>query len=1238
MTTKMKMLDCALLSILAGMAAMPMHALAQDTVADTTAEPSCADDACTQDGELIFRLRTRSFDQPVTYGTDEHSGDRALQPDRRVSIVHEITRDAPAGQPGVATARGTFALQLPAGGVVWAVEDPAIGQPVLTVAAPGVVAFDAGRISEPVRFYTRSNYADFIERYEVIVYRASDVDRVDVLATLPMAVGNISESSWDGVLPERYNYRQGDQLSYVLRAIGKDGNVDETAPRQLQLVSAEEAGNTRRRLREQAESAHGLSLDSDQAQQQSLVDDAFSANGLVQQNIGLRGSRVRVQGRDLADRSQLTINGVAQPVDLQGKFVAEYLLPIGQHQFVVASTPAGAQDADAVQQTLDVTVSGRYLFAVGLADVTVAQNKVGGSTAALSVEPRYADDVISDGRLAFYAKAKFGGRYLVTAQADTTERDLEHLFDGFGNADPQDVFRRLDPDLYYPVYGDDSTTWRDVDTMGRFYLRVDWDKNQALWGNYHTAFTGSEYGQYVRSLYGAAMQWRSNGSNAWGEANTQLRLFASEAQTAPGHSEFVGTGGSLYYLRHTDLLPGSDKVVLEVRDPSTGRTENRVELVRGADYEIDELQGRILLTRPLAQMTLDNVGGITRLAPLDGMEQRLLVDYEWVPTGFDPDEVSAGVRAKHWFGDHVGLGLTHVQENRAGDDYTLTAGDLTLQAGRGTWLKLESARTESFAAPVFFSDNGGLSFNQLNSTGPREGDARSVEGRMNLRELGWTEQDWSAAAWWRDVEAGYSVSRHDSGADIREVGGEVLGRIGPDFGLYVRATRADRDAESLRQAQIAGEWRLGEANTLTAELRRLEERHTGGAEVTATLAALKYLHRLTPSLELYATGQLTVEDDDGAYEDNDALIVGGKYLFGDLSSIGGEVSTGDRGEAVNVTGEYRLAADHSIYGGYTWSTDSTEYNRLFNPRRQDGWTVGQRWRLGDQTSLYNESQYLKEGGQAGIAHTFGMDFYPSRGWNTGFTLQHGELETLAGGVVTRKAISLNGGHASQATGWNSKLEWRKDSGAEQREQWVSTNRLVHRVNDSLRLAARFNYSETEDRLNALADARFIEGNVGFAWRPWDSTRWSVFGRYTYLYDLSSLGQITDVTYDQRSQVLSLEGIYKASSHWEFAAKAARREGEVRYGRGSGAWFDSATTFLAGQVRYDLRQQWHALAEYRVLDVDNGGTRSGFLAGVDRDINPNFRIGLGYNFTDFSDDLTNFDYDHRGFFLNLTGVY
>ena len=163
--------------------------------------------------------------------------------------------------------------------------------------------------------------------------------------------------------------------------------------------------------------------------------------------------------------------------------------------------------------------------------------------------------------------------------------------------------------------------------------------------------------------------------------------------------------------------------------------------------------------------------------------------------------------------------------------------------------------------------------------------------------------------------------------------------------------------------------------------------------------------------------------------------------------------------------------------------------------------------------------------------------------------------------------------------------------------------------------------------------------MGFAWRPWDSTRWALLGRYTYLYDVSTLAQNESVAfYDQRSQVLSVEGVYKPLHDWEFALKLARRQGEVRMGRASGEWADSAVTFAAGQVRYGLTGDWHALGEYRWLGVREGGDRQGFLLGVDRDIGPNFRIGMGYNFTDYTDNLTDFDYDHRGWFLNMVGRY
>ena len=300
--------------------------------------------------------------------------------------------------------------------------------------------------------------------------------------------------------------------------------------------------------------------------------------------------------------------------------------------------------------------------------------------------------------------------------------------------------------------------------------------------------------------------------------------------------------------------------------------------------------------------------------------------------------------------------------------------------------------------------------------------------------------------------------------------------------------------------------------------------------------------------------------------------------------------------------------------------------------------MGQRWRISNQVNLFNESQFLKTPNESGLAHTFGMDFYPKPGWTTGFTLQKGELENAAG-IVDRNAYSVSGGFTDQDLTWNSKLEYRRDTGVERRKQWVGTNRLSYKVNDDWRLAARLNFGTTEDLINPAADAKFIEGNFGFAYRPAANNRWNVLGRYTYLYDLTSFGQETLSDYDQRSQILSFEGIYRATDSWEFAGKVARRHGEARLTRATGPWFDSTANFWAAQARYQTTYKWDGLIEYRWLNtVQDDGARQGWLVGVDRHINENFRVGIGYNFTQFSDKLTSLDFDHKGVFLNLTGVY
>ncbi len=1211
--TRIKLLDYTLIGLLASMSA---GALAQET---TTPEFALTCDAsgCSGTDGAVLRIRSRGE-------AESRAGDAAqLQSDRRVDV-----ETATAGRAEV---RGRFAIDLPGGGMLWATEDPQLAQPNLNVQASPLVEFSEGRISEPVRFMSYSNYPGFAVKHQLLIYRGTDSDLVSPLVTMDLPATAVGEIEWDGELPSDLRLREGDELQYLMRAIAADGSVDETFPNRLTLVRPEDVKRSQQAVRSQADGRFG-GMDAEQIQQRQLTEAVLGQGNLRQQNIPIYGSRVRIVGQDIPEGAMLKIDGRSYPVDLDRKFAAEFLLPVGKHSFEIEV----ASREQTTQRTLDVEVTGRYLFMVALADVTISDSSISGALVPVGVDDRY-DDVITEGRLAMYLKGKVQGKYLVTAQADTRENEISELFDGFLDPDARDVFRRLDPDQFYPVYGDDSTTYRDVDTQGRLYVRVDWDKSQALWGNFETGLTGTEYGQYVRSLYGGAVSWRSRASTALGEARHSVRAFGSEAQSAPGHSEFLGTGGSLYYLRHTDVLPGSDNVVLEVRDPLTGRVETRVDLLRDVDYEIDELQGRMLLTRPLAQIVRENLPTIIRDAPLDGFENRLLVDYEYIPGGFTADQQTAGFSGRTWLGEHVAIGGTYVDEQRAGEDYNLAAVDLTLQAGRGTYVKFEQASSEATSAPVFFSDNGGLSFTRLNPlAGAREGDARSVEARINLLERGLTKREWTLGAWWRDIDPGFSVARQDVGLPIEEYGAEFAGLVSDDLRLTGRYSDATRGTDGIEQAQVMAEWRLTEFNQLTGELRVVTETRSGVA-ATGSLAALRYSHRVGESLDLYGIGQFTLDDDGGSYEGNDAATLGGKYLFGNLSSVGAEVTSGERGDSASINAEYRLSDLHALYGSYTHSTDTTAGDPLYGDS-PTGLTLGQRWRISDQVNLFNESQFLKSRQESGIAHTYGMDFFPGLGWTLGFTLQKGELESLLG-LVDRSAVSISAGRTDQDVTWNSKLEYREDTGVEERTQWVTTNRLTWRVNEDWRIAARFNYGDTEDAFDPVANAKFVEGSLGFAYRPASNDRLALLGKFNYLYDLSSLGQDTLADFDQRSRIFSLEGIYRLNRQWEMAGKVAHRAGQARQARAVGPWFDTTADFAAVQTRYNLHREWDALAEYRWLRVDeNDSSRAGWLMGVDRHLGDNFRLGVGYNFTSFSDNLTVLDFDQEGWFLNVTGTY
>jgi hypothetical protein len=86
------------------------------------------------------------------------------------------------------------------------------------------------------------------------------------------------------------------------------------------------------------------------------------------------------------------------------------------------------------------------------------------------------------------------------------------------------------------------------------------------------------------------------------------------------------------------------------------------------------------------------------------------------------------------------------------------------------------------------------------------------------------------------------------------------------------------------------------------------------------------------------------------------------------------------------------------------------------------------------------------------------------------------------------------------------------------------------------------------------------------------------------------------------------------------------------------FFDNSAHLLVLRVDWQFRKDWESMAEVRTLQLpDIDQSRAGMLVAVYRRFGDHLKAGVGYNFTDFSDDLTDLSYDHQGAFINVIGM-
>ena len=1083
-----------------------------------------------------------------------------------------------------------------------------------------------------VQFRIYANYLNFIDKAEIRIFDEEQSTRDEPRAVIE--VNPDGRAEWLAELDDFEAPKK--QLKYLLRVYDSEGHYDETRALPLWLVDQLKLSEP---------------LDERDREKELLV--GYGENHLVTQNIPLKGGTVFVTGKYIPQDHSVWLAGRPIPTNDEGEFVNEQIFPIGFHTIEVAVLD---QEGNGELYLRDLELEKSDWFYVGVADITIAKDNTDGPAELVTGDlTHYDNDTFIDGRLAYYVNGQFGDGWELTSSADTREGPIDELFSNFLEKTPDALFRRMDPDYHYPTFGDDSTLEEHAPTLGKFYAKLSKYDDFVLWGNFDIDYTDTELAHIDRGLYGMNAHYETDAVTSFGEKRLLIDGFAAEPGTVAGRDEFRGTGGSLYFLRHQDILTGSDRVRIEVRDRDSGMVIGVKNLTSAIDYDIDYIQGRILLSEPLSSIADDNL--LVDNGSISGNPVYLVVRYEYTPGFEDLNDVAFGGRMHYWLNDNVKLGITSSKQEEIGNENKLNGVDLTLRKNAGTWLKLEIASSQGQGVDTLSSSNGGFNFTDISPDLGTDVDAGAYRAEVSSRlEDIVPGLRGNTTFYVQEREAGFSSPGQYTATDISQFGGTLNMPVTERIDVNVKLDKKDQD-QALETGSVEADagYRLNENWRLSSGMR-VDTREDNSVNVPATQSqgdrtdiAFEVAYDSREDWKAYGFTQLTANTT-GNRDDNNRLGLGGSYRATDRLSMDGELSGGNRGVGAKLGTEYLVTDRTNVYASYTLDNERAD-NGIRS--RQGNMATGVRSRFSDTTSVYAEEKYTHGDVPTGLTHAMGVDLAPSDRWSYGATLETGTLEDNTTGAETdRLALGLNMGYTHGDSKFASALEYRTDDtetydaisnqvNTNERITWLWKNSLKYQVSADWRFVGKLNWSESESSLGEFYDGNFVEAVMGYGYRPVLNDRWNTLFKYTYFYNVPTTDQVTvqntAVEFIQKSHIVSIDTIYDLTQRWSLGGKYAYRLGQVSQERENPEFFDSRASLYVLRVDWHFVNRWDALIEGRLLDLpDAQDSRSGALLGIYRHVGKNLKFGVGYNFTDFSDDLTDLDYDSQGFFINLIG--
>jgi len=534
---------------------------------------------------------------------------------------------------------------------------------------------------------------------------------------------------------------------------------------------------------------------------------------------------------------------------------------------------------------------------VGFAEGTAGYNTLSDNAVAAE-EAGNENGYYDDGRVAFFAKGRIKGEYLLTLAYDSARERSENL-DAFNTV--------VDPNRYYPLYADTAEQRFEAASQRKIYVKLERNQFYALFGDFETGLSVTDLSRYQRKFNGFLGEYRGE--------NLGYTVFAAESSQAFNRDEIRGDGTSgLYQLSNAPIIANSEEIRLEVRDRfDSGQVLETTVLKRFLDYNLDTLNGTLYFKKPVPNRDIN-------FNPV-----YIIAEYESRTTS--SEELVAGGRGSvRTSDDRFEVGVTRVDDRTQGAEAELFGADLRWQINDQTLLTAEVAETESIVGNAEVS-----------------GRAHSVEIEHNGEKV-------DVRAFMREVEdtfgLGYQAAA-DSG--IRRLGVDARGQIGAR--LFVEGEAGwqqnleTRDIRNLASGRLRYE-RSG--FTGSVGVTHASDEFDDGESRTSDLAELGVSQKVLGGLvTLRANGSTALNSDAESVDYPNRVVVGADY----------RVMKG-----VDLIGEYEKAEGRDIEASMTrlgvraspWSraqidssinNETTEFGpRLFaNVGLVQGFQLSDRW-------------------------------------------------------------------------------------------------------------------------------------------------------------------------------------------------------------------------------------------------------------------------------------------------------